>query len=94
MTAACSDVSWAVDDDWTLRIEDYVGRLQDAHLIPPINAIEVGTSKGQPVLWLDVADAPSKDLSARVRAVLAGVPHQIRHVPLLSGGRRRGVNYA
>jgi hypothetical protein len=83
-----------MDDDWTLHVERYVAQLQDAHLIPPINALEVGERKGRPVLWIDVPDPPNDDLSTRIEAVLASVPHQIRHVPLLDDGRRPGVDHA
>jgi hypothetical protein len=83
-----------VADDWTLHLRRYIAELRAARLMPPINAIEVGRRRGRAVLWIDVVDAPTDDLSARVRAVLGSVPHQIRHVPLSSDGRRRGVDYA
>jgi hypothetical protein len=84
----------AMDDDWTWHLGSYVAQLRDAHLIPPINGVEVGERNGRPVLRIDIPIPISEDLSARIEAVLASVPHQIRHVPFSDDGRRPGVGYA
>lgn len=82
-----------IDDDWTSHVKTYIAQLRDAQLIPPINGVEVGKRKGRSVLWIDIPTPPSEEFCARVGAVLASVPHKIRHVPFSEDGRRPGVSY-
>lgn len=80
-------------DEWTRHLDRYVAELRDAHLIPPINGVEVVERRHRPVLLIDVAVPADEALTDRIAAVLGRVPHDVRHTPHSAVGRRQGVDY-
>jgi hypothetical protein len=82
-----------VDSDWTIDVRGCISRLQDAHLLPPIGAVEVGRRSGRVVLLVDVCVPVSDELAERIRAALAPVPHVIRQRSPSADGRVPGVDY-
>jgi hypothetical protein len=82
-----------MDDDWTWHVRSYIAQLRDAEFMPPINGVHVEERRGRSILCVDVPTSPSEDFRVRVGAVLASVPHEIRHVPFSEDGSRPGVSY-